>query len=475
MSRFLSQQPYKGTRDFYPDEMRRRAHVWASLRNLLESFGFEEYDGPMLEPLELYAAKTGEEIVRTQLYHFLDRGDRAMAIRPEMTPTLARMVSGKFHELPKPVRWYSIPNLWRYERPQKGRLREHWQWNVDILGGEPQFADLEILRLSQAFIETLVGPKTSLDGKVEFRLNHRNLMNHLFFEVLKISETQAQALSKKIDAKDKLSESEFNQGLIEIGLNEGAIKNLQRFFSSSLVQVCEWMPCLGSQELQKLFTRFNESGAKAWLKFDPSIMRGMDYYTGMVFEVFDLHPEHRRAMFGGGRYDNLLGLFQKENLSGVGFGMGDVTLQNFLEVHQKWNTPGTNADVCIGLPDEKWIGQQTRAASIFRKMGLRVETSLDAQSFGNSLKMANRKAIPFCVLFGEKEWESGQIILKDLTAQKQLVLPIEWLERHLNAEALLEHLQDRSIEAKRVVGLKLLASIISEDRDTAYARVLQSL
>src|ERR1700712_3740198 len=156
---FLSTQPYKGTRDFYPDEMKIRTWIFSRMREVCQSFGYQEYDGPMLEPFELYAAKTGEEIVNQQLYWMVDRGERKIAVRPEMTPTLARMVAGKFHELPRPVRWFSIPNLWRYERPQRGRLREHWQLNMDVLGGDPLLADAEILSYSLDLMKKFGGEK----------------------------------------------------------------------------------------------------------------------------------------------------------------------------------------------------------------------------------------------------------------------------------------------------------------------------
>src|SRR6185503_16259880 len=178
----LSTQPYKGTRDFYPDEMRHRRWMFGRLRKAVESFGFEEYDGPMLEPFDLYAAKTGEEIVNQQLYWMMDRGERKIAVRPEMTPTLARMVAGKINELPRPVRWYSIPNLWRYERPQRGRLREHWQLNVDVLGGDPLLADLEILQVAHGIMKAFKGEKL-----VTIKVNHRGLMDHLFTEKLGLS------------------------------------------------------------------------------------------------------------------------------------------------------------------------------------------------------------------------------------------------------------------------------------------------
>src|SRR3954470_12270340 len=178
----LSTQPYKGTRDFYPEDMRIQKWIFDKMGKVVGSYGYQEYGGPMLEPFELYAAKTGEEIVNQQLYWLIDRGERKLAVRPEMTPTLARMVAGKIHEFPRPIRWYSIPNLWRYERPQRGRLREHWQLNVDVLGGDPLLADAEVLMLALDLMKAYGGEK-----HVSIRVNNRRLMDAFFTQTLGLS------------------------------------------------------------------------------------------------------------------------------------------------------------------------------------------------------------------------------------------------------------------------------------------------
>lgn len=282
----LSTQPYKGTRDFYPEDMRIQRYLFTKMRQVAESFGYQEYDGPMLEPFELYAAKTGEEIVNQQLYWMVDRGERKMAIRPEMTPTLARMVAGKIHELPKPIRWYSIPNLWRYERPQRGRLREHWQLNVDVLGGDPLMADAEILTLALDLVRSVGGEKF-----VSIKVNNRRLIDHFFAQVLSLSADAALGATKALDARAKIGEEAYAKWLSDLGISSDQQGKMEAFFKSSFEEVCHNYPCQGTEELSALFRLMSESGAGDQVAFDPTVLRGMDYYTGTVFEMYDISPE----------------------------------------------------------------------------------------------------------------------------------------------------------------------------------------
>ena len=418
----LSTQPYKGTRDFFPAVMRLRRKMFGKLAEVVESFGFEEYDGPMLEPFELYAAKTGEEIVNQQLYWFEDRGQRKVAMRPEMTPTLARMVASQFHELPKPVRWYSIPNLWRYERPQRGRLREHWQLNVDILGGDPLYADVEILKVAYSVMDTFGG-----GNQIEIRMNHRGLMDSLFKDVLGLSIDVSHQAMKAIDSRSKIGEEAYDKWLSETGLNSDQKKNLEEFFHAPFDQVRKQVPGPGSEHLQKIFNALKGTQVVKQLHYDPSIMRGMDYYTGMVFEIYDSSPENRRALFGGGRYDNLLGLFGKNELSGIGFGMGDVGLQNFLETHAILPEVSVPIDVYVTLPDEALYSTAEEVASRCRDSGLRVVTPLGAGKFGTQLKIAAKMGARFVVLLGAEELAKKRVALKNLGSGEQVEVSIDAL------------------------------------------------
>ena len=420
----LSTQPYKGTRDFYPDDMRFRRWMFGKMREVVERYGYQEYDGPMLEPFELYAAKTGEEIVNTQLYWMMDRGERKIAVRPEMTPTLARMVAAKVNELPRPVRLYSIPNLWRYERPQRGRLREHWQLNVDVMGGDPELADFEILRLSIDLMKAFGG-----EDKVNIKINHRGLMDHLFSEKMGLSPDAALKTVKAVDARDKIGEEKFRAWLGEIGIPAAAQGEMDRFFKASFQEIEREYRCPGTETLSRLFAMLKEAGLGEYVKFDPTIMRGMDYYTGTVFEMYDISPDNNRAMFGGGRYDNLIGLFGKTQLSGVGLGFGDVTLQNFLETHKLVPKFEEALDVFVTMPSQELRSRADSVAAALRAEGLKVATPLEAGGFGAQLKLATRHGARFAVLFGEEELKRGEALLKDLRKGEQKAVPFAGLAR----------------------------------------------
>jgi histidyl-tRNA synthetase len=411
---FLSTQPYKGTRDFYPEDKRIQNWMFSKVRQCLELFGYQEYDGPMLEPFEVYAAKTGEEIVNQQLYWLMDRGERKMAIRPEMTPTLARMVAGKLQELPKPIRWFSIPNLYRYERPQRGRLREHWQLNVDVLGGNTQLADIEIVTLALELFATLKGEKF-----FSIHVNNRRLMDHFFYQVVKLTEEQGHQVSKAIDARAKLKPEEYQAWLAKIGVSAGQSAEIDQFLSSNFDQILQKYPCQGTEELGVLFSHLKEKVVAGQLKFDPTIMRGFDYYTGLVFEGYDISPENRRALFGGGRYDNLVGLFGKNKLSGIGFGLGDVTLRDFLEVHQLLPTFSSWADVYIGVPDAAKDPVAKKIAYELRATGISCLDGLDYAGFGAHLKNASKLKCRFAVLMGDDEWKAGEVTVKNLETGAQ--------------------------------------------------------
>ncbi|HUP56605.1 MAG TPA: histidine--tRNA ligase [Bdellovibrionota bacterium] len=410
----LSTQPYKGTRDFYPADQRIQQWMFSKLREVTESYGYQEYDGPMLEPFELYAAKTGEEIVNQQLYWLVDKGERKLAVRPEMTPTLARMVAGKIGELPRPIRWYSIPNLWRYERPQRGRLREHWQLNVDVLGGDPLEADAEILSLALETMKKFGGEK-----HVSIRVNNRRLMDHLFGHELKLTPEIALKTTKLIDARAKIGEDKYAEALAELGLSGAQRERLEKFFHEPFEKTAQALPCEGVDELKQLFAILGESGVGEQVVFDPTVLRGLDYYTGTVFEMYDTSPENRRAMFGGGRYDNLVGLFGNHKLSGVGFGMGDVTLRNFLEVHGLLPALDSGADVFVSFPKPELRALALKIARECREKGLRVVTPLAVDGFGAQLKQASKLGARFAVLFGDSELAKGEVLVKDLAKGEQ--------------------------------------------------------
>lgn len=421
----LSTKPYKGTRDFYPHDMRIHTWMYDKMKDVVKSHCYEEYNGPMLESFELYAAKTGEEIVNQQLYTLEDKSNRKLAVRPEMTPTMARMVAGQVLELPKPVRWFSFPNLWRYERPQRGRLREHWQLNVDLLGGESLYADYEILNIAYKLIDNFGGK-----DKIKIHINNRKLINHFFTEILGLTAEQALKASKAVDAKAKIPEEVYQTQLKEAGVPDDQFEKLEAFFNSDLETMKSNYPCEGVTELTDLFELFKNTDVEEQLVFDAKIMRGLDYYTGTVFEIYDISPDNNRAMFGGGRYDNLVGLFGKQQLSGVGFGMGDVTLRQFLETHNLLpDDLHEFVDVFVTLPENKFFKPSVQITESLQKMGLKVFTPLQKAKFASQLKLANKINAHWAVIFGDQEFENNQVVVKNLKSGEQKTLDINQLDK----------------------------------------------
>jgi histidyl-tRNA synthetase len=410
----LSKQPYKGARDFYPEDKRLQKYMFSKMREVCERFGYEEYDAPILEPTELFASKTSDEIVNEQTYTFTDRGDRSVTIRTEMTPSVSRMVAGRRQELAYPARWYSIPNIWRYERPQRGRLREFWQLNVDVFGLAGLEAEHEMILLADNIMKSF-GAKADT---YTFKLNSRKLINSLMNDVLQLDETQSQTMIRLIDRMHKLEHAEF------VGQVDGLFSPAQResgkpdvLFSFLKVTNLQDLPSEVAShesviELVKLMKLLKQSDVSN-IEFDPTLMRGFDYYTDVVFEVFDTSEDNNRSMFGGGRYDGLVGLFGVEPVATVGFGMGDVTLQNFLEVHKLLPVIRPESDIYICLIGDVYEKAQ-KPISELREMGLNVVVDSTGRKPEKQLKSAVKKDVHYALFIGEKELSSEQYTIKNL-------------------------------------------------------------
>ena len=398
----LSTQPYKGARDFYPEDKRIQKWMFAKLRDVVESFGYQEYDAPLIESFEIYAAKTGEEIVSEQLYSFEDRGGRKVAIRPEMTPSVSRMVAARRQELTYPLRWYSIPNLWRYERPQRGRLREHWQLNVDIFGVEGLEADVEIIQITDAILKTYGAKPDSY----KIRVNSLKSAEAVYKD-LRLDQVQHRAVAKLLDKRARMSETEFNSSLKE-AVGQKTADDLLEYWSK------EQPP----ENIAALLNLLEKAGVSS-IVFDPEIARGMDYYTDIVFEVFDESAENNRAMFGGGRYDGLVAEFGVEPVPTVGFGMGDVTLLNFLESNGLLPKLSTETDTAVILIGDVFEDAQT-VISELRRQGLNVAVDPTNRKLDAKIKSAAKSGVKYAIFIGEQELKTGKYRLKNLeTGQEQ--------------------------------------------------------
>ena len=410
----LSTQPYKGARDFYPEDKRLQEWIFNKWRNVVESFGYEEYDAPMLEPTELYASKTSDEIVNEQTYSFTDRGNRQVTIRTEMTPSVSRMVAGKRQELAYPLRWYSIPNLWRYERPQRGRLREFWQLNVDLFGIGNLSADFEMIQLSHEIMKSF-GAKPRM---YEIHINSRKLVNYLLQGYLGMDKVQASTVIRLVDRLHKMPRSEFSAKIDALLTMQQREDRLTERLNTLLhVQSVSELPDVTQSnatvmELTNLMTLAKQSGITNVI-FDITLMRGFDYYTDIVFEVFDTHTENNRSMFGGGRYDGLVAQFGVDPVPTVGFGMGDATLYNFLVLHDLLPSITTNTDVYVALLGNVYE-QALRPISLLREMELNVAVDSSGRKAEKQIKTADKKGIRYVLFIGDHELASEHYKLKDL-------------------------------------------------------------
>jgi histidyl-tRNA synthetase len=410
----LSVQPYKGTRDFYPEDKRLQKWMFSKWQNVCEGFGYEEYDAPILEMLELYTAKTSEEIVSEQTYSFTDRGGRQVVMRPEMTPSVSRMVAARRKSLSYPLRLYSIPNCFRYERPQRGRLREFWQLNADIFGIEGVEADIEVIELSDSIMKAF----GAQPNQYQIRINSRKLLKEIE-AIVQLPQDNAAGFYRLIDTKEKIDVDEFWQKMTGIVPGDDYRELLNGYFSARSIADLphELVLTQSAKNVAFVIEQLNQRGVSAI--FGPEIVRGFDYYTDIVFEVFDMNPENNRAMFGGGRYDGLVGEFGVEPIATVGFGMGDATLFNFLESNELLPQLPSGTDVYIVV-----LNQQQRAAAdvarVLRSKKLNVSVDLSNKKMDKQLKTANKKGARFAVFVGDKEVDSEIYEVKDLQSGVQV-------------------------------------------------------
>lgn len=427
MDKKLDTSSYKGVRDFYPEDMFVENYIFSTMRRTVESFGYLEYGASPLEPAEIYKAKSGEEIVNEQTYTFTDRGGRDVTLRPEMTPTLARMIAGRQRELPTPTRWYSIPNLFRYEQPQKGRLREHYQLNADIFGVDSSDAEVEIILLANEIMKNF-GAKES---DFEIRINSRKMTNDLFAS-FGLDEEKIRTLSKVLDKKNK----------IRFDIFEESVKAILGEKSEEFIRVMEVnqriLDRLGSDNqnvsnLSSLIDKLSQAGLKN-VFFDASLMRGFDYYTDIVFEIFDTDKDNNRSLFGGGRYNNLTELFGENPIPAVGFGMGDVTIKNFLESRGLIPEYRSTTDIYICKAKGITNTDVVELALKIREEGLNVATDLSDKKIGDQIKTADKMKIPFVLCYGEEEKNTGEFKVKNLGTGEEKTLKKDGISEFVKAD-----------------------------------------
>ena len=412
-----------GFRDFYPADLALRAHIFRTWRTVAIRYGFEEYDGPPLEPLDLYTAKSGEEIVG-QLYNFRDKGDREVALRPEMTPSLARMVAARSGQLRKPIRWFSIPQLFRYERQQRGRLREHFQLNCDLIGESGPLADAEIIALAIDVMRAF--GFTSKDVRV--RLSDRRLLNQLLYS-LDLTDVQVSAIHTWLDKQGSSAHAGNPQRLHDLRIDPDIIAFLNAVCEvkdlSKLKRVLAKKPALqlSVNHLEEVVQALSAMELGEFIDIDLGVVRGLAYYTGTVFEVFDT-GRTLRAICGGGRYDNLLDAVGGVELPAVGFGMGDVVLSELLKDKGLIPTEASSIDVFVAFITQEDLPHVLGLAHKLRDASLRVEYALSPQSVGKQLNLANARNARLAVVVGPDERARGESVIKDLRTGSQETVPL---------------------------------------------------
>ena len=414
-------QGVRGTRDFYPDDMRLRNWLFERFHSAARSHGFEEYDAPVLESEELYTRKAGEEIVG-QLYNFEDKGGRRVALRPEMTPSLARMVMARAGGLALPIKWYSIPQCWRYERTQRGRGREHYQWNVDIWGMNGVEADAELLSVLVQFFHS-VGLKSE---DLVIRISSRKVLEEVLGSLAIEGEIFAQTCVI-VDKMDKLPEDVIHAQLSDLGLSSDSISTILSVLG--ITDLDSLSSALNSDsealiELQSLFSLCESYGISDWVSFDASIVRGLAYYTGPVFEAHD-RAGNLRAICGGGRYDKLIGTLGGNDLPATGFGFGDMVVMELLA--DKGLLPELSNgvdDVVFGMGTEL-RGAAMQVAAKLRSAGRTVDLVLEDKKMKWVFKHAERCGTTRLVMVMPDEWAEGKVRIKDLDTGEESTVAME--------------------------------------------------
>jgi histidyl-tRNA synthetase len=408
--------PLPGFRDFYPETLAVRRHIFGHWRDVARRYGFREYDGPPLEPLELFTRKSGDEIV-TQLFNFVDKGQREVALRPEMTPTLARMVGAHQRDYKKPIKWFAIPQLFRYEKQQRGRLREHFQFNADIIGEPGVGADAELIALA---IDTLRSFGLTENDFV-VRISDRRVWQR-FLAATGIGEEQQYAAFQAIDKLEREPVEKTREKLAALGLTGEKI--------GEILAVADGRSAADAPELQEMLGKLG--GLAAYCKVDLKIVRGLAYYTGIVWEIHDRKGE-LRAIAGGGRYDTLLKQIGGVDLPALGFGMGDVVLTELLKDRNLLPKADWGLDCYVVIADESLRGEALALIHQLREAGFAIDYPFAQANVGKQFQAASGTGARYALVIGPDEWKSGEVKLKNLGSGAEERVKAEDVKKCLGA------------------------------------------
>ena len=406
----ISTQPYKGARDFYPEDKAFQKWMFDKWRTVVEKYGFLEMDAPILEPTDLYLIKGNQEIIDEQTYTFKDRGERSVTIRAEMTPSVSRMVAGRRQELAYPLRWYSIPNLWRYERMQRGRLREFWQLNIEMFGVANENAEIEMIMIVDDLFQVFKAKRSSYTIKINSRL----LVNEMLAG-LELSSESTTNVIRLIDRKNKMTLEEFDKSLNDITKNSDKNAQITKLLvTKELVDLPEELQNLESiKTINKILNTMKSKGVQN-VVFDITLMRGFDYYTDIVFEAFDNDPANNRAVLGGGRYDGLVGQMGVDPVPTIGFAVGDVVFKDYLETHGLVPKINLSCELTVLIRDEVSVDDAQKVAEELREAGIKTSIDFSGRKLDKQIKSAEKAGVRFILFVGAEESKNEVYTLKDL-------------------------------------------------------------
>jgi histidyl-tRNA synthetase len=406
--------PVKGTREFYPEQMALRNFIEENIRKVSQSFGYVEWDAPYIEPMELYTAKSGEELVKKQSFVFTDRGGDEVTLRPELTPSLARMVAAMQGELTFPLRWWSFGPFWRYEQPQRGRSREFFQWNLDLLGANSPEADAEVIAVAATFLRSI----GLVPGRATIFVNDRRLINEQLNKI-NIPQNIRLGILNLMDRRSKMEPQKWDEDAIDLGLSQNQLAVLKDFLGDYDISS-------KSPELTRLFLALDALGVKEYIKFDPNITRGLLYYTGTVFEAFETSGSVKRAILGGGRYDNLLADVGGESLPATGFAMGDVVMGIVLKenglIPEYFPTP---APVLVTVFDQSLLTESLSLSAELREKGINVIVYPEPVKLPKQFKFADKMRMSIALTIGPDEVLNNMVAVKNLRTGEQILVSRE--------------------------------------------------
>ncbi|MGB5912214.1 MAG: histidine--tRNA ligase [Promethearchaeia archaeon] len=432
----FSKEPLRGMEDFYPDDLRQLNWIIDTIRDVAERYAYEEYQTPRLEPIEIFAAKSSDELVNEQSFIVEKKKGEKLILIPELTPSLARIVAKKTQELKKPIRWYSVPTCYRYERPQRGRRREFKQINIDILGDNSLYADLEIFNI----IVDIFKEFGATPMQFQIFYNNRRFIDSVCNIILKMDNKKLPLFYKVLDKSDKMEEDDFEKFVIDSFQNETIIQGIFNLKDSNRVSDLlekfdnipeEFYKSDGYKELITFEKYLKEIGISDYCTFSSSVVRGLDYYTGIVYEVFDTGKENIRSIFGGGRYDDLLSLFSEEKISGTGFGMGVLMLNLFLETYDLIPKEVREKDytdtVYIASIDETVSLYVFKISQIIRNEEIPCLIDFRFKNLKNQLSKANELGVLVTLIVGAKEMNKNEVTVRNMKTEEQKTIKIDKL------------------------------------------------